>query len=87
MSLTTQVSVKENRVSTKTKDCFQLQTGIILGMLHVGLWLATITRATLSTNQTRNLKQLTIKKHNRKEMQQRTAEEIHLRNAPITAAE
>ena len=62
MSLTTEVSVKENRVSTKTKDCFQLQTGIILGMLHVGLWLATITRATLSTNQTWNLKQLTRKK-------------------------
>ena len=62
MSLTTEVSVKENRVSTKTKDCFQLQTGIIPGMLHVGLWLATmITRN--STNQTRNLKQLTIKKN------------------------
>lgn len=37
MSLTTEVSVKENRVSTKTMDCFQLQTGIKLGMLHVGL--------------------------------------------------
>ena len=37
MSLTTEVSVKENRVWTKTKDCFQLQTGIIPGMLHVGL--------------------------------------------------
>ena len=37
MGLTTEVSVKENRVSTKTKDCFQWQTGIILGMLHVGL--------------------------------------------------
>ena len=54
MSLSTEVSVKANRVSTKTKDCFQLQTGIMLGLLHVGLWLATITRATLSTNQTRN---------------------------------
>ena len=31
MSLTTAVSVKANRVSTKTKDCFQLQTGIMLG--------------------------------------------------------
>ena len=37
MSLTTEVSVKENRVSTKTKVCFQLQTGVILGLLHVGL--------------------------------------------------
>lgn len=37
MSLTTEVSVEENRVSTKTKDCFQLQTGVILGLLHVGL--------------------------------------------------